>query len=90
MGRDIPGEWWALFRSSQLDRLMDEGIRNSPNLIAAKAALTEARDLLRAQIGESYLPSIGLDLNGQKTKTSIKNMAFFMMLLPSGYAFFGA
>ena len=69
MGRDIPGEWWALFHSPKLNQLMEEGISNSPNLEAAKDALAEARDLLRAQIGKSYLPSLGLDLSGAKTKS---------------------
>src|SRR5438105_440230 len=36
---DIPAEWWTLFRSPQLNRLIAEAIAKNPNLQAAQAAL---------------------------------------------------
>ena len=51
-------EWWKLYRSDALNALVDEGLRNSPNLAAADKSLAAAREQLRAQIGSSLLPSI--------------------------------
>lgn len=51
-------EWWKLYRSDALNALVDEGLRNSPNLAAADKSLAAAREQLKAQIGSSLLPSI--------------------------------
>jgi len=51
-------QWWKLYRSSALDALVDEGLRNSPDLGAADKRLAAAREQLKAQIGASMLPSI--------------------------------
>lgn len=55
--RPVP-EWWKRYRSDALDALVDEGLRNSPNLAAADKSLAAAREQLKAQIGSSLLPSI--------------------------------
>ena len=41
---DIPGEWWTLFHSPQLDVLVREALRANPDIDAAQAALRQARD----------------------------------------------
>ncbi len=69
-GQDIPAAWWTLFQSSALDELIREGIANSPNLQAAQAALRQAQENLRAQIGFSFFPAIGAQGNGQRQKFS--------------------
>ena len=73
-GRDISGQWWTLFHSARLNILIKEGIKNNPTLAAARAALTKARQLLRAQVGESYYPSVGLDLDARRLKISNVNI----------------
>lgn len=65
-GLDIPGEWWALYHSPALDRMIKQGIANSPNLAAAKATLIEAKENYRAQIGTSYAPSITANGSAQR------------------------
>ena len=57
--RPIP-EWWKQYRSDALDSLVEEGLRNSPSLTAAKSTLQAAREGLRAQIGSSLYPSVDL------------------------------
>jgi len=37
-GRDIPGDWWALYRSPALNALIEDAIKANPNLDAARAA----------------------------------------------------
>nr|WP_258002169.1 efflux transporter outer membrane subunit [Burkholderia sp. WAC0059] len=54
--------WWTLYQSDALDALVDEGLRDSPNLAAADHSLVAAREQLRGQIGSSQWPVI--DANG--------------------------
>jgi len=49
LGTDIPGEWWTLFRSEKLDRLVQQSFKANPNIGAARAALRQAHELYAAQ-----------------------------------------
>jgi outer membrane protein TolC len=51
-------QWWKLYGSDALNALVDEGLRNSPNLAAADHSLRAAREQLRGQIGSSMLPTV--------------------------------
>lgn len=59
-------QWWRLYRSPQLDALVEEGLKNSPTLAATEKTLAGAHEQLRAQIGSSLLPSI--DAGAQATR----------------------
>ena len=48
-GMDIPGEWWTLFKSPKLDRLVEQALKGNPNVGAAQAALKQAHELYLAQ-----------------------------------------
>ena len=54
---DIPAEWWHLFRSPALDRLIRQAIDHSPTLAAAQASLRQAEEQAKAQFGQ-YFPQI--------------------------------
>ncbi|WP_281931403.1 efflux transporter outer membrane subunit [Methylocystis iwaonis] len=56
LGRDVPGEWWKLFRSKQISALVEEAVQNHPNIASAEAALRQARETLEADAA-SFLPS---------------------------------
>jgi NodT family efflux transporter outer membrane factor (OMF) lipoprotein len=62
-GGDIPGQWWTLFHSAQLDQLIDEALRANPNLAAAQAALREAQENASAAQGYLY-PSVTAGVSG--------------------------
>lgn len=47
--RDIPAQWWTVFRNEGLNRLIAQALKDSPDLAAAQAALRQAADLRRAQ-----------------------------------------
>ncbi|MEE7477201.1 MULTISPECIES: efflux transporter outer membrane subunit [Methylobacterium] len=53
-GADIPGEWWKLFRSKALNRLVEEALANNPNLEAAQASLRIAQQNVLAQKGTLF------------------------------------
>ncbi|MGH8228623.1 MAG: efflux transporter outer membrane subunit [Steroidobacteraceae bacterium] len=54
-GKALPGEWWTLFGSAQLDALIERSMANYPSIAAQQAALREARANLRAEEG-NFLP----------------------------------
>ena len=67
--RDIPAEWWALFHSPSLNRLVLQGIDNNPNLQAALAALRQAEQNLRAGEGQLF-PAVGLTASATRERFS--------------------
>ena len=68
-GMDIPGQWWTLFQSAQLNALIERGLANSPTLQAAQAALRQANETTAAQRG-SYYPSVSGTVESQRQKGS--------------------
>lgn len=59
-GRDLPGEWWQVFRNKQIDAFVAEAIRNHPDIAAAQAALREAREAALAEEGALF-PQVSAD-----------------------------
>ena len=68
-GQDIPGEWWMLFHSNPLDDLVARSLKANPNLKAAQAALTVARETMLAQRG-FYYPSITGSFTAARGRTA--------------------
>lgn len=62
----ISAEWWRLFHSSKINKLICQGISNSPNLRAAKATLLEAQENLSAGIGNNLFPTLSAQLTAQR------------------------
>ena len=69
MGRDIPGEWWKVFHSKELDALIAEALQANPSLQAAQAALWQAKENLYAQAGK-LLPSIDANASAERQQFS--------------------
>lgn len=46
---DIPGQWWTIFQSPELNGLIETALRANPDIRAAAAALKAARENARAQ-----------------------------------------
>lgn len=73
LGQDIPGQWWALFRSPALDAIVREALAANPTLAAAQAALREAQAELHAGEG-ALLPA--LSANGSLERERLSGAAF--------------
>jgi NodT family efflux transporter outer membrane factor (OMF) lipoprotein len=56
-GQDIPGQWWALYHSDPLNRLIAQALAANPDLQAAQAALRQAEETAIAQ-GGAFFPSV--------------------------------
>jgi NodT family efflux transporter outer membrane factor (OMF) lipoprotein len=69
-GREISAQWWTLFQSEALTRLIQEALANSPTLAAAQAALREARETLTAQKGVVYYPQVDAHASARREKFS--------------------
>ncbi|MDP1752425.1 MAG: efflux transporter outer membrane subunit [Reyranella sp.] len=67
--KDIPGEWWTLFHSSQLDTLIKESLQANPDVDAAQAALRQARENFYAQQGGLF-PTLSANGSGQQQRAS--------------------
>ena len=57
-GTEVVARWWTLFGSAPLDTLVADAVARSPNLKAARAALRQSEDSLKAGYGVFY-PQIG-------------------------------
>lgn len=67
-GMDIPGQWWTLFKSEELDTLIKTAFAEHPTIGAATAALRSANEQLAAQRA-SLLPTLQLGLDGNQNQT---------------------
>jgi NodT family efflux transporter outer membrane factor (OMF) lipoprotein len=60
--RPVPS-WWTSYGSGDLNALVEEGLKNSPSLAAARSTLQAAREQLRSQIGDNLFPKIDLEFS---------------------------
>jgi NodT family efflux transporter outer membrane factor (OMF) lipoprotein len=81
-GMDIPGQWWTLFQSEQLNALIERALANSPTLEAAQAALRQANETVAAQRG-AYYPAVSGNVQSQRQKAS--GASFGIPGFPSSY-----
>jgi NodT family efflux transporter outer membrane factor (OMF) lipoprotein len=71
---DISADWWTLYRSPQLNSLIDAALRNSPNLSAARQTLIEAQEDVRAEQG-NFLPSLSGSFQAERERISSAELA---------------
>jgi NodT family efflux transporter outer membrane factor (OMF) lipoprotein len=67
-GRDIPQEWWYLFRSPALNALVERALRNNPSLQQAIATLRASKEAVYAQQGH-YLPLVQANFTPQRQQS---------------------
>ncbi|HTI86615.1 MAG TPA: efflux transporter outer membrane subunit [Alphaproteobacteria bacterium] len=68
-GRDLPYEWWTLFRSEPLNRLVSDALKVNPDVQAAEAALRQARETYYAEQGGLY-PEVDGSLSAQRQRSA--------------------
>src|SRR5260370_22329150 len=56
-GRDIPQEWWRMFKSRALNALIERSLRNNPTLQSTMSALPVAKEAVYAQ-QRKFLPLV--------------------------------
>ncbi|MFL6621293.1 MAG: efflux transporter outer membrane subunit [Sulfurifustis sp.] len=68
-GRDVPDQWWTLFRSDPLDRLVRHALAQSPTAAAAQAALAQARENVLAEVG-AISPHVDASVSASRQRFS--------------------
>jgi NodT family efflux transporter outer membrane factor (OMF) lipoprotein len=88
MGSDVTGDWWTLFHSPPLNELIEHSLTNNPDLKAAQAALSVAREGVLAQRGV-YYPNLSGGFSasrqrqsGQLAPTPNSNVFLFNLFTP--------
>ena len=67
LSRDIQADWWRLFQSEALNRLIDTALRGNPTIEAAQAALRVAQENVYAQQG-FFFPTVQASYSPARTK----------------------
>ena len=55
---EIPADWWTLFQSPELNRMVNEALQDSPTLMQATARLKQALQELAARAGQTKYPTV--------------------------------
>jgi NodT family efflux transporter outer membrane factor (OMF) lipoprotein len=71
---DIPAQWWTLFQSPDLNRLVEQAMRGNPNVEAAQAALRQSHELYAAERA-AFFPTVQGGLNGTRAKNAVGSVA---------------
>jgi NodT family efflux transporter outer membrane factor (OMF) lipoprotein len=68
-GRDVPQQWWTLFRSPALNALIERALQNNPTLQSAIATLHSAKEAVYAQQGK-FFPLVQANFNPTRQRTA--------------------
>jgi NodT family efflux transporter outer membrane factor (OMF) lipoprotein len=74
-GRDIPGDWWGLFRSPQITDLVTQALRANPDVAAAQATLRQALETRRAEQGALF-PQLSAGVQAERQQESLAAIGF--------------
>ena len=68
LGERLIPQWWQAFQNATLSAWVEEALRNNYTLTQAQHNLQGAREQLRAQIGESLLPSVDASVQSNRQR----------------------
>ncbi len=68
-GRDIPQEWWTLFKSPALNALIKQALDRNPTLQSALSTLRASKEAVYAQQGK-FFPFVQANFNPTSNQTS--------------------
>lgn len=73
-GKEISSQWWEVFKSPQLNELIQQSLKNNPDMQAAEAALRAAQEQVKAQQG-AYYPTVTAEpsVSRQKAANSLSS-----------------
>jgi NodT family efflux transporter outer membrane factor (OMF) lipoprotein len=81
-GLDIPGQWWGVFQSAELNGLIEQALRANPDIRVAAAALKVAQENARAQRATLF-PTVAA--NAGATSTQVPNFLSAPTADPNNY-----
>jgi NodT family efflux transporter outer membrane factor (OMF) lipoprotein len=81
-GRDLPQQWWRVFGSRALNRLVEEALHNNQNLQATMSALRAAKEVVYAQQAK-YFPTAQANFNPARQQISGATPGFAPVPIPA-------
>lgn len=84
-GTSPPADWWTLFQSEELNRLMQQAKESNFTLAAARSSLAQAQELLAAKRG-TRLPKVGLSAGSGRQQLGAKFLGSFSLPTFTYYA----
>jgi NodT family efflux transporter outer membrane factor (OMF) lipoprotein len=86
LGAEVPAQWWQLFKSEDLDRVVRLAISDNPTLASARATLAEAREAVTvARAG--YLPHLSAGAGVQRSPVGAESANDYSLGLSASYSF---
>jgi NodT family efflux transporter outer membrane factor (OMF) lipoprotein len=86
IGAEVPAQWWQLFKSEDLDRIVRLAINDNPTLGSAQATLAEAREAVTvARAG--YLPHLSAMAGVQRSGVGAESSTDYSLGLSASYSF---
>ncbi len=76
----IPAQWWTLYHSPELDRMVRKALDNSPTLAQAMAKLKQAQEESNARTGATKYPTLSGSISAQREQV---DLATFGVPFPS-------
>lgn len=89
-GMDIPAQWWSLFHSESLDRLVRLALDKNLTLVQAQARLTQAQENLNAQTGATQYPKVDAGVSAIRQKINTEAMGFSNVPNPDPFTLYNA
>jgi NodT family efflux transporter outer membrane factor (OMF) lipoprotein len=80
VGEKVSADWWKLFQSRELNRVVKDAIADSPTLESAEAKLAQAHEAVTVAASALY-PQIGLNAGDQQEKASANSFG----VLPNAF-----
>lgn len=71
---DIPAQWWVLFQSPQLERMVRESLNHSPTITQVVARLTQAREEANARTGATKYPELSGNLGASRQRVNLDSL----------------
>jgi NodT family efflux transporter outer membrane factor (OMF) lipoprotein len=77
LGEKAKADWWTLFRSEKLDRLVDEAVANNGTLAAADATLGAAQEEVAAASG-AFFPHLSASAGISRQRVNLATFGFHL------------
>ena len=88
-GMNIPDQWWRVFGSPDLNRLVEQALAANPNVQAGQAALRQAHELYLAQ-RTSFFPNVQGGFGADRAEFPVNTLTSPIVASSSTYTLYTA
>jgi NodT family efflux transporter outer membrane factor (OMF) lipoprotein len=88
LGKEIEGNWWTLFRSAAIDKLVAQAVQHNLTIASSAATLKQAQEFALAKAGTQY-PQVAMTAGAGRQKYGDQFLGGFANIPPFTYFSFG-